>query len=213
MPSTVTSSDPLGPCADSTPAPSRSTAASVERVSAESRKDEICEVPSAIAAKRAARWEIDLSGGGVSEPSSGPEGAKRVGAHALDPAALAVWPSSRITSTARAASLSPATQSEIAPRAHVGGGLERHVLDVHALAAKRQRDLGDHAWLVLDGDSKLGEDAARRAAFEQAVARALRPRLPRLDGARVSGADQLGRLAKALDRPVDLGGERLRRSR
>ncbi len=68
-----------------------------------------------MAAKRAARWETDLSGGGVSEPLSGPEGSNVRERHALDPAALAVCPISAHHLDRPSRVASPATQSEIAP--------------------------------------------------------------------------------------------------
>ena len=49
----------------STPAPSAITALSVERVSSESRKFRTVTGSSHIAPNSAARWEIDLSAGGV----------------------------------------------------------------------------------------------------------------------------------------------------
>src|SRR5436853_680194 len=72
-----------------TPAPSASTAASVERVSAASRKPVISISPSPIAAISAARCEIDLSEGGRSQPRKGPEGSKRVIGASLFGAAVA----------------------------------------------------------------------------------------------------------------------------
>ncbi len=53
------------PASSSTPAPSASTAESVERVSSESRKFRTVTGSSDIAANSAARWVIDLSAGGV----------------------------------------------------------------------------------------------------------------------------------------------------
>ena len=71
----------------------------------------IAVAPSAIAPISAARWEIDLSGGGRSSPRSGPEGSKP--RHRRD--RTTPWPSSRTISAARSASSSPATHSETAP--------------------------------------------------------------------------------------------------
>ena len=88
IPSTLRSSAPDGSASVvSTPAPSARTASSVERVSAESRYRLIRDSPSAIAARSAARCEIDLSGGGRRDPRSGPAGSKRAELTARSPAA------------------------------------------------------------------------------------------------------------------------------
>ena len=168
--------------------------------------------PSPIAAIIAARCEIDLSGGGRSVPRSGPAGSKRVGAHSSPGERRRRWPSPRTISAARSAASSPATQSVIAPVSHVGGGVERHVLDVdaglaRARARSRRRSRGGCR------RRRAARAAGRRRAsrLEQARggrrgrARCQRVDAPRSRRARSSSAASL----QARDDGVDLAGDRV----
>src|SRR5215218_9208974 len=118
-----------------TSAPSAATASRVERVSAASRKAVISVSPSPIAAISAARWEIDLSEGGRSQPRRGPEGRKRVlfiettlcGGRVDDADGVAELADQALGLTRLLFAPYP---ERYRPRVHVRGRVQGHVLDV-----------------------------------------------------------------------------------
>ena len=91
---------------------------------------------------------------------------------------------------------------------HVGGRVERHVLDVDARAAEREGDLGDGARPVLDGDAQLGSGAAGDARPRAGARRSSRRRACQASTA--PGSPARIRLAASLqagDDGVDLVGD------
>src|SRR5450759_24137 len=119
----------------------------------------------AIAASRAARWEIDLSAGARSSPDSPRAGSKRmfmmlpscpgdreaeVGDHPLGPRGVIV-------------AFDPQGDDALAV---VLRRREGHVDDVDAGAAERQGDLGDHPGTVGHGGPQLVDRLAAHAPGE-----------------------------------------------
>ena len=91
----------------------------------------------------AARWEIDLSGGATSAPRSGAGRARK-----RDARSCAAPPDSRarpasVLGASAARARSPSSHRRDRARGVVGGGRERHVDDVDARLAERERELGD----------------------------------------------------------------------
>ena len=86
--------------------------------------------PSAIAATIAARWEIDLSGGGVSVPRSGPAGSKRASSLAGRRRPRPTWPRLADDLGGALGLARPGDPDRDRAGAHVGRRVERHVLDV-----------------------------------------------------------------------------------
>src|SRR5580704_2564916 len=131
----------------------------------------------AIAPSSAARWEIDLSAGARSSPDSARAGSKRmfIGRpsclHDGEAEVGDQLPSARGWALA-------ADPQRDDPLAVVLGGREHHVEDVHAGAAERERDLGDHAGAVGHRDAQLEHgnavDAADEPGAEQLVTIAAR---------------------------------------
>ena len=132
-------------------------------------------------------------------------GGREAASRARD-ATLTRWPSPRTTSAARSASLGCRRSTARSRRcAHVGGRVERHVLDVDAGVTEGERDLGDGAGPVLDADAKLGERARRRARTRAGNRRSSRaPRCQRSMLLAVTAAQQPASLLQALDDAVDL---------
>ncbi len=129
------------------------------------------------------------------------------GAHALDPAALAAWPRPRMTSTARAASSVPATQSEMAPvRMSAAGSsaMSSMFTPSRPSASAISATTPGSFWTVTLSSVSV---AARSGALQQTIPRLARARLPLLDGAGITRAEEIRRLAEALDRAVDLVGQ------
>src|SRR5207245_7890776 len=114
------------------------TARSVLSVSAACRKRSIRTGSEAIAPSSAARWEIDLSGGALSSPDSLPAGSKRMLTAARSCARHREAQPRDQLERARGFFVSADPQRDD-PLAVVRGGGERHVGDVHAGAAERQR--------------------------------------------------------------------------
>ena len=105
-----------------------------------------------------------MSGGGASDPRSGPAGVEARRSSLARRRPSATWPSSRTISAARSASSLARDPERDRAGAHVGRRVERHVLDVDLGAAERERDLGDGAGPVLDPDPQLAQVAAVRSA-------------------------------------------------
>src|SRR6476646_1853511 len=126
------------PSAPSTRAPSASTAARVERVSAESRKLSTELSPSAIAAISAARWEIDLSEGGRRAPRRGPAGSKRFGTRLVPVEDGDGVPELFDQADSGARLLGAGDPDRDRAGGHVGRRVERHVLAVDDGLAERQ---------------------------------------------------------------------------
>ena len=112
----------------------------------------------------------------------------------------------RSTSSDRAARLLVAGDPERdRARGHVGRRVQRHVLDVDAGLAERQRELGDRPRPVGDDDPQLAQRAAAELGLEQAAAVLAGGRVPGGDRLAVAGADQLA--------PPRAGARRPRRPR
>src|SRR5271166_6495993 len=99
----------------------------------------------AIAPSRAARWEIDLSAGARSLPESPPAGSKRMfigGFRSCPRHREAELGDQRERTLDVLLAGDPQRDDTLAV---VFGGRQRHVDDVDASAAARERDVGNHA--------------------------------------------------------------------
>src|SRR4051812_2831685 len=163
-----------------------------------------------MAAKRAARWEIDLSAGGASSPRSVLTGSNR----AFIPAP---WPGSSLLHDRKAEvlhELSSALRRVVSgdpesdrPREVVGGRGEAHVNDVYPAATERDRQLGEDAWAVVHGDAELVDGPALDVCLEQAAAMLASAVVPGAHGPCVAAAERLRDLLEAFDRRVHLVGD------
>ena len=142
-----------------------------------------------------------MSAGGGRAPRSGPErveaGHRRRAYYPPAPSTVTEWPSSR-TSAARALGLLLAGDPERdRAGAHVRRRVQRHVLDVHAGLAERQRQLGDRPRAVGDDEPQLVQRAAAALGLEQPAAVLAGRGVPGGDRLAVAAADQRRRLAAA----------------
>ena len=156
-------------------------------------------------ASSAARCDSDLSGGGASVPRSPPSaGAKKVSAHHREASAAT-------SSSARRPAPRPRSRAR-SSRSTSRGRIERHVDDVDARAAERERDVGDDPGPVGHRDAQLVHLAAREAGLEQppaGVARSRRstrrPRRRRARPAPRAGAEARHRVVDRLHQRVGVG--------
>ncbi len=155
--------------------------------------------PSAIAPISAARWVTDLSGGGRNSPRRGPAGLE-----SRHSARETSWPEIADQALGALRLIVAGDVEGDRPGGHVGRRVERHVLDVDARATELQRDLGDDPRAVRDPHPQLVERAAGDLGLDQLPAALSGLLMPRRDGIRLTGADQLGGLGEARDRRIDL---------
>ena len=138
--------------------------------------------------------------GGAQRAAQGPAGSKR--RHRRDPTAPAPSTVTRVAELADqrrgALGLLVAGDPERdRARGHVRGRVQRHVLDVDAGLAQRQRQLGDRPRPVGDDDPQLAQRARRRLGFEQPAAV--------LAGGGVPGGDRLAVAARGSAPPPRRG--------
>src|SRR4029453_8644815 len=170
IPRTRRSSAPSERRSASTPAPSAATAPRGASASPELSARETLVSPSAIAASSAARWEIDLSGGGASSPRSGPDGSKRRALNSPSaPDRRPRVPQLADTGGGTGDLLGSGNPQRDGAGAHVGRWVQRHVLDVDSGPSEGERNLRDCAGPVLDGHPQLEQLAPDKLGLEQAA--------------------------------------------